>query len=87
MNNINARERGRSAFVKGKARQPMNDKQFVAIMSAEVSNSDEKPKTVKLYYINEWKQGWDEAKNEAAATETKPTKKKAKKKSKRKTKK
>lgn len=86
MNNINADERGRTAFSKGKSRQPMNDTQFVAIVYGEVQDSDETPKTVKAYYISQWKTGYDEAKNKAEtkAASKKKGKKKAKKKAKKK---
>lgn len=87
MNNINAKERGKAAFGRNKTRQPMNDKQFVAVMTDEVINSDEPPKAVKQHYITEWKQGWDDARDEAEADAAKAAKKKTKKKSKRKAKK
>lgn len=67
-NNINAFERGSTAFNRGKPRQPMNDKRFVSSMTNEVVDSDEVPKTVKEYYIAQWKSGWDDAKNAAEAS-------------------
>lgn len=90
MNNINANERGRTAFNKGKASQPMNDKQFVELMYAEVEESNEPARVVKAYYITEWKKGWNEAKTEnsepAPSEAPSKAKKKAKKKSKKKAK-
>ena len=85
MKNINAFERGRTAFGRNKNRQPMNDAVFVANMYAEVEESEEVPSTVKSYYITQWKSGYDAAKTEAEApVKPKPTKKKAKKKAKKK---
>ena len=59
MENINARERGHAAFGRGKTRQPMNDTQFVKLMYEAVTESDGVPRTVKAYYILEWKGGWE----------------------------
>ena len=90
MNDINANERGRSAYGRGKTRQPMNDTRFVKLMYREVAGSDDVGRTVKAHYITEWKNGWNEAKTEntesVASKTAKKTKKKAKKKSKRKAK-
>lgn len=79
MGSINARERGQAAFNRGKTRQPMNDVQFVKLMYEAVAESNEVPRTIKAYYILEWKGGWDETK---AKAEKPIAKKKAKKKSK-----
>jgi len=90
MNDINANERGRAAYSKGKSSQPMNDARFVKQMYVEVEGSDELARTVKAHYITEWKKGYNEAKAEntesVASAAPKKAKKKAKKKSKRKAK-
>lgn len=87
MNNINANERGRAAYAKGKARQPMNDAQFVKLMYKEVIGNDNSPRTTKAHYITEWKNGWNEAKTHDTKSVASKTASKAKKKAKKKSKK
>ena len=65
MNDINANERGRAAYGRGKTRQPMNDARFVKLMYSEVAGSDDVSRTIKAHYITEWKNGWNAAKQES----------------------
>ena len=91
MNDINANERGRAAYGRGKTRQPMNDARFVKLMYSEVAGSDDVSRTIKAHYITEWKNGWNAAKQESdritlGSKAPSKAKKKAKKKSKKKAK-
>ena len=91
MNDINANERGRSAYGRGKPSQPMNDTRFVKLMYREVEGDHISPRLVKAHYITEWKNGWNAAKQESdritlGSKAPSKAKKKAKKKSKKKAK-
>ena len=89
MINISAYEKGKSAFSKNLPRQAMNDAHFVSAMIEAVKLSTETPRTLKTYYLGEWKRGWDDAKNGVVkvVVEVAPPKKISKKAAKKKAKK
>lgn len=74
MRKLTAYESGRRAFFGGRERAPMNDAMFVRAMYSDIKskqilglffNGDANGKRqLKLDYIQQWKAGWDDAKDE-----------------------
>lgn len=86
MRDINAKDRGRASFFRGKPKQPMNDSRFAELMYIAIEDAEGTPRAAKAAYISEWKSGWDEAKTEDTKPEVSKKASKAKKKAKKKTK-
>ena len=80
---INAYDKGRGLFYRGKPRKPTNDTQFMEYIATIVNTQDLSSRQQKANEINEWKRGWDDGQKESKTkTEVNaaPVKKKAKKK-------